>query len=78
MRALLQRFLAAADCTRSLKDAHGVEQVRRSSREGSWLFAINHSTETRTIQAHGVDLITGQACNGELTLAAGAVAVIRE
>jgi beta-galactosidase len=78
MRSLLKRFLAESDCTSSLEDGLEVEQVRRSSSEGSWLFAINHSAEPRTIQASGLDLITGQRCAGSFTIDAGSVAVIRE
>lgn len=55
-----------------------VEALRRVSAETSWLFVINHGDAPATVPAFGVDLLTGDRVGGELSLAAGAVAVIRE
>src|SRR6266516_4408462 len=60
----------------------GVEVVRRRDplRRGrpSWLFAINHGGEPASLEASGLELLTGAAVAGRLTLPAGAVAIVRE
>jgi beta-galactosidase len=56
----------------------GVELVRRRNGETSWLFAINHTDETRDVPAKGVDLVTGADTGGCLRLAPGGYAVVRE
>jgi beta-galactosidase len=60
----------------------GVEVVRRRDplRRGqpSWLFAINHGGEPASLEASGLELLTGAAVAGRLALPAGAVAIVRE
>lgn len=56
----------------------GLERVRRIGLGGSWLFAINHDAEPRTVHTTGTELITGAAVRGTLVVPAGSVAVIRE
>jgi beta-galactosidase len=56
----------------------GLELVRRSGDGRSYLFAINHTDQALTIAASGHDLVTDTAVAGELTVPAGAVAVVRE
>jgi beta-galactosidase len=52
----------------------GVEVVRRG---GGWVFALNHTDQTHEIPAEGVDILTGTAVTGVLTLPPGAYAVLR-
>jgi beta-galactosidase len=60
----------------------GVELVRRRSpgedRPASWLFAINHGERPATVEATGVELLTGVEVGGRLALPGGAVAIVRE
>jgi beta-galactosidase len=55
----------------------GVELTRRRSDDGrSFLFAINHSRSSATVQASGAELLSGKPFEG--TVPAGGVAVIAE
>jgi beta-galactosidase len=54
----------------------GVEAVRRRSGERSWLFLLNHTAQDHEVPATGVELLTGDAVRGVLTLRAGSAAVI--
>ena len=54
----------------------GIEVQRRSRGEASWLFAFNHGDDDAQLDARGLDLVAGRPFDG--TIAAGAVAVIRE
>ncbi|MDR2252305.1 MAG: beta-galactosidase [Bifidobacteriaceae bacterium] len=58
----------------------GVEVTRRWSDDSktSWLFAINHTDRTCSLQATGVELLTGARAEGALEVPAGAVRVLRE
>ncbi|MWV51341.1 beta-galactosidase (plasmid) [Rathayibacter sp. VKM Ac-2803] len=60
----------------------GLERVRRvssdSSAPSSWLFAINHTLEPRSLHVTGVDLMTGMTADGAAVIAPGDVAVFRE
>ncbi|MGF1646283.1 MAG: beta-galactosidase [Kineosporiaceae bacterium] len=59
----------------------GVEAVRRRAADGtSYLFVLDHPGEGVTLDVRGVDLVTGAACGADspLTVAPGAVAVVRE
>lgn len=55
----------------------GVEAVRRITDEAEYLIAINHGTETVSLQTSGFDLLTQEEARGTLVLSAGDVAVIR-
>ncbi|MER7169241.1 beta-galactosidase, partial [Micromonospora sp. NPDC000207] len=57
---------------------HGVEAVRRSGPEGSWLFLLNHTDRPQTVPAAGTDLLTGVTATDSVDLPAGGVAVLRE
>ncbi|MEP6478581.1 MAG: beta-galactosidase, partial [Rhodoglobus sp.] len=72
---LVARVLAEAGVT-GAGDSE-FEVVSRSSDAGSWLFAINHSAESRTLDATGTELLTGAVVAGSLTIPAGAVRVVR-
>ena len=57
----------------------GVEIVRRHGDAGrSWLFVLNHSGAAAVVEASGVDLLSGRSADGQLEVAPGGVAVLRE
>jgi len=56
----------------------GFEVTRRTGPEGSYLFMINHGTETAHVMAHGHELIADRQLAGTLSLQGGAVAVVKE
>ncbi len=78
----LDQFLDAAiadlDLLPPVQVPHGVEVVRRVGPAASYLFVINHASESATVNTRGVELATGTAVEGSLTVPAGAVAVVRE
>lgn len=55
-----------------------VDVVRRGTADRSWLFALNHSATEITLPVSGHDLVSQAAVDGELRLAAGGYAVVRE
>jgi beta-galactosidase len=56
---------------------HGVEVVRRTDADGSYLFVLNHTGEQARVEVAGTELLTGDGLT-ELVVAAGGVAVVRE
>jgi len=57
----------------------GVEVVRRRAEDGrSWVFAINHTDAPATLALTGHDLVGDRVASGDLVVAAGGVAVVRE
>jgi len=57
----------------------GVEIVRRHGDAGrSWLFVLNHTGAAAVVEASGVDLLSGRSADGQLEVAPGGVAVLRE
>jgi beta-galactosidase len=56
----------------------GLEVTRRTGPEGSYLFIINHGTETAHVMAQGHELIADRKLAGTLSLRGGAVAVVKE
>lgn len=83
---LLARILAQAGAAPALAlpadhravIAGEVDVVRRGTADRSWLFAVNHSATEVTLQVGGHDLVPQTAVDGELRLAAGGYAVVRE
>jgi beta-galactosidase len=55
----------------------GVEVVRRTGGDRSWLFVLNHTAAARRVPADGVNVLTGAAVTGEIVVPAGAAAVVR-
>jgi len=53
----------------------GVEAVRRHD---GVLYLLNHTDRPQRVPAAGFELLTGAAVDGELTVAPGGVAVVRE
>ncbi|RAO14305.1 Beta-galactosidase [Micromonospora noduli] len=75
---LVARLLDEAGVRPTVSAPPGVEVVRRRDGDRTWLFAINHTDTEVRLPAHGVELLTGGQCAGELALPAGEVAVVRE
>ncbi|MEU4675670.1 beta-galactosidase [Micromonospora sp. NPDC023737] len=75
---LVARLVAESGVRPAAAAPAGVEVVRRRAGEGSWLFVVNHTEDAARIAAAGVDLLTGERCDGELLVPAGEVAVVRE
>ena len=86
MASVLARILAEAGAAPALAlptdhpavIAGEVDVVRRGTADRSWLFAINHSATEVALPVRGHDLVSQVAVNGELRLAAGGYAVVRE
>ncbi|HEU4910742.1 MAG TPA: beta-galactosidase [Actinomycetes bacterium] len=74
--ALVRELCASAGV--AVHDRPGVEVVRRVGDSASYLFVINHTDSVAQVSATGTDLVSGRACPGTVSVAAGAVAVIRE
>ncbi|MGW8481785.1 beta-galactosidase [Microbacterium sp. NPDC055903] len=68
----------SAGVRRLVPSTADLEATRRIAGDASWLFLLNHGEEAVTVQAEGVDLVSGATVAGELTLPGGGVAVIRE
>ncbi|MFG1845346.1 beta-galactosidase [Micromonospora carbonacea] len=75
---LVARLLAEAGVGPAAAAPPGVEVVRRSGDGRSWLFVVNHTDRPARIAATGTELLTGVRCAGELEVAPGEVAVVRE
>ncbi|WP_341946328.1 beta-galactosidase [Microbacterium sp. LWH11-1.2] len=78
LAALAERLLDEAGVAPTAVVSRGVEAVRRSSDDSSYLFLINHTDDDGWVEASGTDLLTGNAHTGRVSVPAGAVAVIRE
>ncbi|TAP41043.1 beta-galactosidase [Arthrobacter sp. S39] len=77
IESVVDRLLAESGVARVAEADSGVELTRRRAADGSsFLFAINHSRSSASVQATGTDLLTGDRFGG--TVEAGAVAVIAE
>jgi beta-galactosidase len=89
--ALLDALIARAGITPVATADRGLELTRRVAaplatsgpassgiRPTTWLFAINHSTAPLAVETAGLDLVSGARFESGGTVAAGAVAIIRE
>jgi beta-galactosidase len=76
--ALLERISAAAGVAPVAAVPRGVEVVRRSGEQGSWLFVLNHTPDEQVVSASGHDLVADAPVGPHVVLAAGGVAVVRE
>ena len=72
--ALARRVADAAGVRQEEGARPGVEIVRR----GRYLFVLNRSAGPVDVAADGVDLLTGAAHHGKITVGSGSVAVVRE
>lgn len=75
---LVDAVVAASGVAPTLPMVADVEAVRRVGDAASWLFLLNHGSDTVRVPAVGTDLVSGAAAAGEIELAAGAMAVVRE
>jgi beta-galactosidase len=75
---LTARVVAEAGIEPVADTVPGVEVVRRRGDVASYLFVLNHTGDPAQVPANGFNLLTDEAVDGKLDLAAGDVAVIRE
>jgi beta-galactosidase len=75
---LLGRLLDDTGVTPVTSASPGVEAVRRSAGQRSYLFLINHTDAEGSAAGRGVDLLTGERHDGTVALPPGTVAVLRE
>ncbi|MEP7054114.1 MAG: beta-galactosidase [Actinomycetota bacterium] len=78
MAALTRRIASEVGLTTVAQSAEGVEVTRRSNGDRSWLFVINHTDSEVLVHANGTELFTGATVTDNLTVAAGACAVVHE
>jgi beta-galactosidase len=76
--ALVGRLLDAAGVRASVPVVPGLEAVRRVADTHSYLFLLNHSGASITVDVGGFDLVSGEELTQGVTVAAGAVRVLRE
>ncbi|KRE43849.1 beta-galactosidase [Knoellia sp. Soil729] len=76
--SVLDEVIALAAVTPAAQTPPGVEVVRRSSSEGSWLFVLNHTTQEHEVTVTGHDLLTGRDVGPTHRLAGLCAAVVRE
>jgi beta-galactosidase len=77
IESLVDRLLEESGVAPVAAADPGVELTRRRSDDGrSFLFAINHSRSSGSVQASGVDLVSGERFDG--TVPAGGVVVVAE
>jgi beta-galactosidase len=63
---------------RARTDPSGLEVVRREGGGSAYTIAINHADRDGELPARGLEVLTGEPCDGVLTVPAGAVRVVRE
>jgi beta-galactosidase len=75
---LLSVLCAEADVLPLVPDLPAdVEVVRRSKDGTDWTFCINHGSTNVRLPLSGVEILRGEDLDGDLSLAAGGVAVVR-
>lgn len=80
-RRIMAQLIAEAGVTAPASvsgDLTTLEIVRRHADDRSYLFVINHGTESVTVRTTGSELVTGAAAAGAIEVPAGAVRIIRE
>jgi beta-galactosidase len=75
---LLETLLEEAAIAPIAVAERGMELSRREDGASRYLFAINHTDSDLTVEATGVDLLTGERLSAPATVPAGAVRVIEE
>jgi beta-galactosidase len=78
LAALVARVAAAGGARPVAAVPPGVEATRRRGAEGSWLFLVNDTAEPQEVATSGHDLVADGRVGPTVTLAPGAVAVVRE
>lgn len=80
-RRLMQRLIEEAGVSAPASvegDIASLEIVRRHSEDHSYLFVINHGSDSVTVHATGSELVTETAIAGSVSVPSGAVRIIRE
>lgn len=75
---IVDQALTAAGAERAAGARADVDVVRRVGDGRSYRFVLNDGADDVLLNAHGVDLVTGESVTGTLRVPAGAVRVIRE
>ena len=75
---LLYRVYADAGLVPRPSLPAGVEVVRRSDSEASWLFVVNHEEQDVELAATGTEQLSGARRDAALPVPAGAVRILRE
>jgi beta-galactosidase len=75
---LIDTFASTAGLVPVVATTPGVEVVRRTAEDRSYLFVVNHTAATAKVAASGVDLLTGDRHQGQTVVAAGSAVVLRE
>jgi beta-galactosidase len=78
LAALLAEVCHEAGVAPVVAAPDGVEVVRRSGGDRSFLFVLNHTGAHARVHADGEDLVSGRAVEGTIVVPAGGCAVIRE
>jgi beta-galactosidase len=73
----IDRVLSSAGVATSGLPA-GVEVVRRTSPDAAYVFVINHTADEALLAASGHELLADEKVDGELRVAPGGCAVVRE
>ncbi len=76
--AITLRLAAEARLERTAEAAPGLEAVRRTGPDRSYLFLLNHAETELDAAAEGLDLLTGAPVGPTVTVPAGGVRVLRE
>ena len=78
LRKLLRRIAEEAGMAPAATVDGELELTRRVAPDGaSFLFALNHGSDSATLYAHGTDLLSGREVDGAIEVPAGDVVVVR-
>ncbi|TXK19391.1 beta-galactosidase [Homoserinibacter sp. GY 40078] len=78
LEALVDELVELAGVTPVAAVDRGISVTRRVGENGSFLFLINHTQQDLTVDASGVDLITGEQHEAPAVVPAGRVVVLDE
>ncbi|MFD3569497.1 beta-galactosidase [Streptomyces sp. NPDC058671] len=78
LRDLVRSVCQQGDAAPVVDGPPGLEAVRRSGPDGSYLFLVNHTDSTRSVPADGTGLLGATVRDGRAVVPAGAVVVVRE
>ncbi len=76
-RALVRAWADQAGIAPVVVAPEGIEAVVRHGEGADFVFLLNHTADSVTLEVTGTDLLSGHDADGSLTLPAGAVAVLR-
>ena len=79
MRDLVKKATTTAGVTPAGPETDGEVEVTRRRGDGrSYLFVVNHGSDSVEIPTTGCDLVTGEPVTGLLRVEGGGVGVVRE